>query len=279
MERKYMEINQFERYNSLEWTIKDGHLRVKGINDQNENMIESCTTEADMRSGKATYWQLTSLQAFWPGLQILVGDVAAANVSHREFYDIWRRFGVLPERYLLDRDMLHPTERYYPLRPELAESTFYLYEATKDPWYMEVGESIVDSLIATLKLKVVLLVLEMLLQCSQRIISTASFSLKRHPLPIRSSWHEKLPGSYIPENWTTVKNEDLVFYTSSLSRQVCPATARTNTIRHVESACHVPDYNVDHRCRTGNDCGVDSTTCRQRTCSLAGYCGLWAFID
>ncbi|KAG0472438.1 hypothetical protein HPP92_016984 [Vanilla planifolia] len=96
---------------------------------------------------------------------------------------------------------------------------------------------------------------------------------------IRSSWHEKLPGSYIPENWTTVKNEDLVFYTSSLSRQVCPATARTNTIRHVESACHVPDYNVDHRCRTGNDCGVDSTTCRQRTCSLAGYCGLWAFID
>lgn len=25
--------------------------------------------EADMRTGKATYWQLTSLQAFWPGLQ------------------------------------------------------------------------------------------------------------------------------------------------------------------------------------------------------------------
>lgn len=27
--------------------------------------------------------------------------------------------------------MLHPTEKYYPLRPELAESTFYLYQATK----------------------------------------------------------------------------------------------------------------------------------------------------
>lgn len=26
--------------------------------------------EADMRTGKATYWQLTSLQAFWPGLQV-----------------------------------------------------------------------------------------------------------------------------------------------------------------------------------------------------------------
>lgn len=34
-------------------------------------------------------------------------------------------------RYLLDYQILHPTEKYYPLRPELAESTFYLYQATK----------------------------------------------------------------------------------------------------------------------------------------------------
>ncbi|KAJ6977431.1 alpha-mannosidase I MNS5 isoform X2 [Populus alba] len=102
--------------------------------------------EADMRTGKATYWQLTSLQAFWPGLQVLVGDIEAANSSHREFVHVWKKFGVLPERYLLDHQMVHPTEKYYPLRPELAESTFYLYQATKDPWYIEVGEAIVDSL-------------------------------------------------------------------------------------------------------------------------------------
>ncbi|TQD72551.1 hypothetical protein C1H46_041924 [Malus baccata] len=41
---------------------------------------------------------------------------------------------------------LHPTEKYYPLRPELAESTFDLYQATKCPWYIEVGESILNSL-------------------------------------------------------------------------------------------------------------------------------------
>jgi hypothetical protein len=34
-------------------------------------------------------------------------------------------------RYLLDYGILHPTEKYYPLRPEFAESTFYLYQATK----------------------------------------------------------------------------------------------------------------------------------------------------
>ncbi|KAJ7945915.1 alpha-1,2-Mannosidase [Quillaja saponaria] len=44
---------------------------------------------------------------------------------------MWMRFGVLPERYLLDYQTLHPTGKYYPLRPELAESTFYLYQATK----------------------------------------------------------------------------------------------------------------------------------------------------
>ncbi|XP_051136813.1 alpha-mannosidase I MNS5 isoform X2 [Andrographis paniculata] len=102
--------------------------------------------DSDMRTGRATYWQLTSLQAFWPGLQVLVGDVTAANSSHREFYHVWQKFGLLPERYLLDHQMVHPTERYYPLRPELSESTFYLYQATKDPWYLEVGEAIVDSL-------------------------------------------------------------------------------------------------------------------------------------
>ncbi|TXG50320.1 hypothetical protein EZV62_022844 [Acer yangbiense] len=44
-------------------------------------VIESETTEtstsryheADMKTGKATYWQLTSLHAFWPGLQASYG--------------------------------------------------------------------------------------------------------------------------------------------------------------------------------------------------------------
>ncbi|PNY16619.1 putative alpha-mannosidase I MNS5-like protein, partial [Trifolium pratense] len=63
--------------------------------------------------------------------QVLIGDISAANSSHREFFYVWKKFGVLPERYLLDHQMLHPTEKYYPLRPEFAESTFYLYQATK----------------------------------------------------------------------------------------------------------------------------------------------------
>ncbi|WJX65351.1 hypothetical protein P8452_50024 [Trifolium repens] len=67
--------------------------------------------EADMRTGRAINLIMSSSSSFY----------------------VWKKFGVLPERYLLDHQMLHPTEKYYPLCPEFAESTFYLYQATKGP--------------------------------------------------------------------------------------------------------------------------------------------------
>ncbi|EEC73977.1 hypothetical protein OsI_08885 [Oryza sativa Indica Group] len=256
--------------------------------------------EADMRTGEATHWQLTSLQAFWPGLQTLLGDVAAANISHREFYNVWQRFGVLPERYLLDFGMLHPTEKYYPLRPEFAESTFYLYQATKDPWYLEVGEAIIGSLnyytkvdggfasvrdVSTMKLedhqhsfflsetcKYLFLLYDDSFLRNQNYI----FTTEGHPLPIRSTWHEIIPTTHVPSNWTFVKDDSQPFRVSALSSQVCPETIFRQSVGSPwESACHVPDVLPTHRCRTDDDCGVEAVSCRRRTCSMAGYCGLW----
>ena len=62
--------------------------------------------------------------------------------------------------------------------------------------------------------------------------------------------------------------------TSAMSLQVCPA----NDNQQVESACHITDARADHRCFTDDECGVDSTTCRRRSCSMAGYCGLWLLV-
>ncbi|KAK6924892.1 Glycoside hydrolase family 47 [Dillenia turbinata] len=277
--------------------------------------------EADMRTGKATYWQLTSLQAFWPGVQashiedqifvyvkqVLVGDISSANLSHREFVHVWEKFGVLPERYLLDHQMLHPTEKYYPLRPELAESTFYLYQATKgltyallNPWYMEVGESIINALNSYTKVEggfasvkdVTTMQLEdhqhsfflsetckylyLLFDDSFLVDWNYVFTTEGHPLPVTSEWHERLPEAYISTNWTSLPLNQ-ARQGSAMSKQVCPALALNS--RHngqqIESACHIPDARVDHRCYTDEDCGVDSSTCRQRSCSIAGYCGLW----
>ncbi|KAM4115181.1 hypothetical protein ACJW30_04G129000 [Castanea mollissima] len=254
--------------------------------------------EADMRTGKATYWQLTSLQAFWPGLQVLVGDIAAANSSHREFFHVWEKFGVLPERYLLDHQMLHPTEKYYPLRPELAESTFYLYQATKDAWYLKVGESIVNSLNLYTKVEggfasvkdVTTMQLEdhqhsfflaetckylyLLFDDSFLVDRNYIFTTEGHPLPVLRDWHDRLPESYIPTNWSFAQSEKQARRASAMSLQVCPA----NDNQQVESACHITDARADHRCFTDEECGVDSTTCRRRSCSMAGYCGLWLLV-
>ncbi|XP_020518839.1 alpha-mannosidase I MNS5 isoform X2 [Amborella trichopoda] len=259
--------------------------------------------EADMRTGKATYWQLTSLQAFWPGLQVLVGDIPAANLTHREFFYVWKRFGVLPERYLLDRAMLHPTEKYYPLRPELAESTLYLYQATKDPWYIDVGESIMKSLnmytkvdggfasirdVSTMQLedhqhsfflaetcKYLYLLFDSSFLASENYV----FTTEGHPLPVRSSWHDWLPDVSMPTDVTSVKINNLSTKSSALSSQICPALLATlKEDQPVESACHIHDGRASHRCESHEECGIDSTTCRQRSCSLAGYCGLWLLI-
>ncbi|BAT76126.1 Alpha-mannosidase I [Vigna angularis] len=256
--------------------------------------------EADMRTGRATYWQLTSLQAFWPGLQVLIGDVMAANSSHREFFHVWKRYGVLPERYLLDHQMIHPTEKYYPLRPELAESTFYLYQATKDPWYIEVGESIVNSLNLYTKVEggfaSIKDVTTMQLEDHQHSFFLAEtckylyllfddsfvhdnnyvFTTEGHPLPVLRNWHEELPEAYVPTNWTFVKRQPRVSRISAMSLQVCPAL-NLKSGQHIESACHIPDARSDFRCLTDEDCGVDATTCRRRSCSMAGFCGLWLF--
>lgn len=260
--------------------------------------------EADMRTGHATYWQLTSLQAFWPGLQVLVGDIAAANSSHREFFKVWQIFGVLPERYLLDRQMLHPTEKYYPLRPELAESTFYLYQATKDPWYLEVGKSMAKALNMYTKVKggfasvrdVTTMELEdhqhsfflaetckylyLLFDDSFLVGRNYIFTTEGHPLPVLGAWHDRLPETYTSANLTLVQKASQVRPVSAMAQKICPATTRSTykpEIQKLESACHVPDTQNDHRCWSDEECGVDATTCRWRTCSMAGYCGLWSF--
>ncbi|CEG65919.1 Putative ER degradation enhancer, mannosidase alpha-like 1 [Rhizopus microsporus] len=90
-----------------------------------------------------SYW-IDSLSAFFPGLQVLYGDIHAAIKNHLVFYNIWRRYHALPERF--DFYQKRVNLPYYPLRPEFIESTYYLYQATKDPFYLDVGEMVIQDL-------------------------------------------------------------------------------------------------------------------------------------
>ncbi|XP_023661240.1 ER degradation-enhancing alpha-mannosidase-like protein 1 isoform X2 [Paramormyrops kingsleyae] len=98
----------------------------------------------NMFSGQIMNTWIDSLQAFFPGLQVLSGDVENAICLHAFYYAIWKRFGALPERY--NWQLQAPDVLFYPLRPELVESTYLLYQATKNPFYLHVGMDILQSI-------------------------------------------------------------------------------------------------------------------------------------
>lgn len=79
------------------------------------------------------------------------------------YYTIWTKYGALPERFNWKSQETEISG--YPLRPELIESTYLLYQvfsssanwmcggfsdlrlkATKDPYYLQVGERLLTDL-------------------------------------------------------------------------------------------------------------------------------------
>ena len=57
---------------------------------------------------------------------MLHGDIEEAICHHALFYAIWKKYDCLPERYNWMLRM--PDVKFYPLRPELVESTYLLYQ-------------------------------------------------------------------------------------------------------------------------------------------------------
>ena len=62
---------------------------------------------------------------------MLAGDVKLAADTFNNFIAVWQKYGVIPERYHYLTAQMHPTERHYPLRPELMESALYLMQARR----------------------------------------------------------------------------------------------------------------------------------------------------
>ncbi|ONI26473.1 hypothetical protein PRUPE_1G027300 [Prunus persica] len=102
--------------------------------------------EVNMDSAAVVWPLFNSLQAFWPGLQVLAGDIDPAIRTHTAFFSVWKRYGFTPEGFNLATLSVQHGQRSYPLRPELMESTYWLYKATRDPQYLDAGRDMVASL-------------------------------------------------------------------------------------------------------------------------------------
>jgi hypothetical protein len=95
---------------------------------------------ADMNSGTRTASVYGALDAFFPGLLALSGDVPRAARLQESSFAMWNLTGVEPEE--LDYRTMTIRAPGYELRPEIVESTFYLSHYTRDPKYLAMGATL-----------------------------------------------------------------------------------------------------------------------------------------
>jgi ER degradation enhancer, mannosidase alpha-like 2 len=96
--------------------------------------------QADMDSGASVGHEYGALEAFFPGLLAYSGHLEEAQRLHAASVEMWRVAGIEPEGY--DFRARRITDAAYPLRPEIIESTWYLYRMTGDPQYRALGASL-----------------------------------------------------------------------------------------------------------------------------------------
>jgi mannosidase alpha-like ER degradation enhancer 2 len=100
---------------------------------------------ADMQTGKRTATTYGALDAFFPALLALSGDIARARRLQASSFKMWNVHGIEPE--ILDYKTMRVIAGGYHLRPEIVESTYYLYRYTGDPQYRRMGEKIFNDFV------------------------------------------------------------------------------------------------------------------------------------
>ncbi|XP_066442260.1 ER degradation-enhancing alpha-mannosidase-like protein 2 [Eleutherodactylus coqui] len=113
---------------------------------QNYTKYDDWYVWVQMYKGTVSMPIFQSLEAFWPGLQSLIGDIGNGMRTFLNYYTVWKQFGGLPEFYNIPQGFTVDKREGYPLRPELIESAMYLYKATKDPTLLELGRDAIESI-------------------------------------------------------------------------------------------------------------------------------------
>lgn len=91
------------------------------------------------------YW-IDSLGAYYPGLLTLAGEVEEAIETNLLYTALWTRYSALPERWSVRDGHVEGGLGWWPGRPEFIESNYHLYRATRDPWYLHVGEMVLKDI-------------------------------------------------------------------------------------------------------------------------------------
>ncbi|KAL8678928.1 MAG: hypothetical protein Q9186_004744 [Xanthomendoza sp. 1 TL-2023] len=133
------------KYDSAEsylhvWT--EAHSAINHHLRRGKMFIHPHYIQADIFTGAARAHWFDSLSAFFPGLLALMGEVEEATESHLLNTALWSRYSALPERWSTSSGSVEGGLGWWGGRPEFIESTYYLYRATRDPWYLHIGEMV-----------------------------------------------------------------------------------------------------------------------------------------
>ncbi len=101
--------------------------------------------QADMNSGQRTHTYYGALDAFYPAVLALGDDLRGAERLQESSFKMWNVAGIEPEQF--DYAKMQITAPGYELRPEIIESTWYLYHYTHDPKYLAMGRTYFDGLV------------------------------------------------------------------------------------------------------------------------------------
>jgi mannosidase alpha-like ER degradation enhancer 2 len=100
---------------------------------------------ADMAAGKRTDTTYGALDAFFPALLALSGDLPRAARLQASSFKMWKLHGIEPE--VIDYTTMEVKATTYHLRPEIVESTYYLYHFTRERQYRQMGETIFNDFV------------------------------------------------------------------------------------------------------------------------------------
>ena len=106
---------------------------IKTVSD-----VELWYGHADMNTGARTDSTYGALDAFFPAVLAMSGDLTRAKRLQDSSFMMWKLHGIEPE--VFDYRTRSVKAAGYPLRPEIVESTYYLYHYTKDAKYLRMGE-------------------------------------------------------------------------------------------------------------------------------------------
>ncbi|KAL9102461.1 MAG: hypothetical protein Q9163_002391 [Psora crenata] len=116
------------------------HASIKRHLYRGDQYIHPHYIQGDLYTGAPRAFWIDSLSAFYPGLLAHFGKLEESIETHLLFTALWTRYSALPERWSTSSGGIESGLGWWGGRPEFIESTYYLYQATKDPWYLYVGE-------------------------------------------------------------------------------------------------------------------------------------------